>query len=149
MKKYFQNIPITCWEHKGRRLGFRPSSICLFSKHEGVDILLRAIDEVTIELPPSKRTLTLKPSQEPGALKSIKLSYSPISEKLRFMSFFADENSAYLNFTEYGVIEIVSALKDWRDGAEDFCLYPREKKAQLGEEDIQSWEIWFWVTMVP
>jgi hypothetical protein len=116
---------------------------------EGVEVLLSAIEELKAEMPPAKRTLTLKPSAEPGALKSIKLIYSPMTDELSIMSINADKGAAILYFTEAGIKDIVTAFNHWRDGSEDFCLFPRGKKSELKAKDIESWEIWFWVNMMP
>ena len=61
----------------------------------------------------------------------------------------ADKGAAILNFTEAGIKDIVTVFNHWRDGSEDFCLFPRGKKSELKAKEIESWEIWFWVNMMP
>ena len=116
---------------------------------EGVEPLIQAMDELKVEIPPAKRTLTLKPSSEKGALKSIKLIFSPETDEINFMSISVDGDTAIIKFTEAGMINIYSSLEEWRNGSEDFCLFPRGKKSELKSNDLESLEIWFWSTMMP
>lgn len=149
MKKYFQNVDILCRHHKRPRLGHSELCICMKADAGGAAILIRAVDEVTSDLPPAKRTLTLRRSGHPGEFRSIQLIFSPVTDELRIMSLEAAGDVAIWEFTPDGLPDIRSALIAWRDGAEDFCAFPHGKNSELGPKDRDSGEMWFWRTMLP
>lgn len=116
---------------------------------DSAGVLMRGVDEVTSDLPPARRNLTLQRSRHPGSFGFIELRFSPVTDELRVMSIMADGDRVVWEFTPTGLPDIRSALIAWRDGAEDFCVFPHGKKAELGPKDKASGEIWFWSTMLP
>ncbi len=147
MKKYFENVAIDCWVHIGRLARAEPC-ICMRADAEAVALLLRAVDELARENPPAKRKLTLQ-SKRRDALRSLSLRYAPDSAELRKLRVAIENGTPVLEFTRAGMADVTSALADWMEGAQDFCLYARGKRSELGEKDRSSGELSFWVTMLP
>lgn len=149
MKKYFQNVDILCWRHERPRLGHSELCICVKADADGAATVIRALDEMNSDVPPAKRTLTLRRSGHPGAFSSIQLRFLPATDELRIMSVSADGDRAIWEFTPVGLSRIQDALVAWGAGAEDFCVFPHGKRSELGQKDKASGEIWFWSTMLP
>lgn len=130
------------------RLGKVELCICISADSEVAQIVASAVEEVAREMPPVRRKLTFR-SRRPDAIRSMQLKFSPVAAELRKFCMVIEHQTLILEFTAAGVEEIVTALREWSQGAEDFCLYPRGKKGELGEKDKTSGELWFWSTMLP
>ena len=114
---------------------------------EPIASLLLAIDELSADGVPSKRTLTLLPNARRKQCATIRISLLPVTDDLREMSISRDHDVAILEFTEVGLSNFREALTAWKDGGEDFCIHPRGKKTELGTKDQSSGELWFWTPM--
>jgi hypothetical protein len=115
---------------------------------DGIAVLIRAVDELEKENPPAKRTLTLKPTRS-DAFCSLHVRLSPTTEELRRLCIRPEEGTVVLEFTREALPKVRSALTDWQDGNEDFCLHPQGAKGELGTKDRASGELWFWRSMLP
>lgn len=143
MKKQFQNLDIQCWRHS-EKLGHSQPCICMQAGSEAIDTLLRAVEELAAEGAPNRRLLTLLPNQRPKPCTKIRLSLAPLTDDLREMSITRENGVAIFEFTEVGLTEFREAITVWRNGGEDFCIYPGGKKKELGSKDRVSGELWFW-----
>jgi len=148
MKKYLENVPIDCWIHTGRRLGFAQTCICMRAESEGAEMMLRAVNELAREAVPAKRKLIFQ-SKRKDAFHSLQLRLLPASAELRKLSVGVENGTPVLEFTTAGLAEVTSALESWIKGGEDFGLHPTGKKSELGKKDTSSGELWFWGTMLP
>lgn len=137
----FKNLDVQCWEHLGPRLGLKPPFICLQANAQTCDVLLTAIDELATEDAPAQRTLTLKTCERPRARLKIRLVLSSATDELEEMSLGLESDAAVFEFTPTGLAQFRKAVASWRNGAEDFSIHPRKRKAS---KDKASGEIWFW-----
>jgi hypothetical protein len=152
MKRQFENIAMGCWKHAGARLGITDRSLCLAAEPEAIETLLAAIDEVSANGAPGKRTLTLRPSELKRKCTTIRLVLSPRSDELQRISVDWAGEIATLEFTPSGLNEFRDAVVCWQNGGEDFGIGPqfgRHESALRGKKDLQSAELWFWRRMRP
>lgn len=149
----FANLDVECWEHAGK-LGFRTPSLCLYhAKVEFGQQIHAAIDELTAEAPPSKRTLTFKPTHRKKSLATMRLLNVEPREELRVMHFYFEPGGVSIEMTSAGLAVLRDGVAAWCGGAEDFGVDPDSanlKRHQLGSLDKSCGEIWFWgPTMEP
>ena len=114
---------------------------------EAIAKLLLAVDELATDGAPSRRTLTLLSNDRRKQCSTIRMLLLPVTEDLRKMSITHDSEVAQFEFTEVGLFDFRDAVTTWQDGGEDFCVYPRGKKQELGAKDQASGELWFWTPM--
>lgn len=73
------------------------------------------------------------------------------------MSLTSEGTKALLEFTTAGMEEFRQAVLFWRNGGEDFCIYPEgsrkarhvKKRDELRAKDLASGALWFWTSMDP
>lgn len=137
-----------CWIHAGRGLGRNPPYICVSADSHGAGILLKAVHELALEDAPATLKLTLR-SERRDSFQSFRLRLLPASNELRKLAVTVDNQTPTLEFTTSGLGDLTSALESWMEGHEDFSLHPRGRKSEMGAKDMNSGELWFWVTMLP
>jgi hypothetical protein len=144
MQSYFQDIPIECWWHDGKlATSMRP--LCMFrAETNGCDTIVRAIDELIVAGPPSKRTLTFQRCQRPRVCTTVRLILSPESDDLRQMHIGREGEVATIEVTLAGIWQVREAVTAWRNGGEDFRVTPEGRRNELGSKDLASRELWFW-----
>lgn len=143
MKPQFQNLPIQCWQFAGK-LGVAQPCLCMQAAPDAVTTLLQVVDELRAEGPPSKRSLSLRPNERKKQCTTVRMRFVPADDDLREMSIRREKDVAILEFAEAGMAAFREALTAWRDGGEDFCIYPSGRKHELGIKDRTSGELWFW-----
>ena len=149
MQKHLQNLGIECWHHTVGRLGRSEPFICLYlSDPKSCDPLFTAMDELELEAPHAKRTVTFKPNIRPSRFPKLRLLLVPESEELRQICISVTDGIATVEMTQAGLKMFREALSIWCDGLEDYCLAPvstkGNRKQELGEKDFASGELWFW-----
>ena len=148
VKAYLQNLEIECWHHIGR-LGSREPTICFYQRNpEPCNLLLRAMEELAVEGPPAKRTITFTPCQRSRCCRKLHVILSLASDDLRELCVSLDKEVVTVELTEAGLDAFQEAVTVWRDGGDDFGLSPnwttKAQRKSLGRKDLSSGELWFW-----
>lgn len=151
MFREFQNLMIQCWVHSGK-LGTHQPLLCVQANPGEGTVLLKAIDELSADGPPSTRTLTLNPTKQRKPITTIRILLSPESEELKQMSLTRSGKVATLEFTATGLDAFRESVVNWLKGTADFSLHPignqksrdLKRKGELGLKDLESGELWFW-----
>jgi hypothetical protein len=147
MQPYFTNLNVECWKHNGK-LGFSPLAICLY--HDRVEsgrAILTAIDELSAEPPPAKRTITIRPSPRKKCITTLRLLLVEPRDDLRAMHIAYESGAATIELTTIGLAALREAIDCWCNGGEDFGVSPSRaeiKKREFGALDKSSGELWFW-----
>lgn len=144
MKSHLQNVQLQCWEHNGR-IGTNAPYVCLYrSDLDSVVPLLIAIEELDSDGPPTRRSVTFAKNERQRQCSRMRLCLNAESDELRQLRISVDAATATIEMTPAGLQMLRHALKNWRDGAEDFGISPRFHQSEVGARDLESGELWFW-----
>ena len=147
MMPYLQDLDIECWRFAGR-LGKNEPTLCVFTSNpESCAPLMLAIDELAQSGPPARRSVTFRSCRRPRGCSRLRLLLAHESDELRRMQISVDGCTATIEMTIAGLEQLRDAVTAWRNGGEDFGIYPnwkRNRRRELGEKDLASGELWFW-----
>lgn len=142
-----QDVDAELWVH-AQKLGTMPPSICVF--HDCCTAgseLQDTLAELGTADRPAQRAVTFRSSVRPGSLHKLKLIVDLKSAALRVMHVSHDDKNATIVMTDDGLKLLQDAVTSWLNGREDFGVSPRSgrrQKHELGIQDRQSGELWFW-----
>jgi hypothetical protein len=143
----YQNLSVEFWLHPAV-LGTTGPTFCLVRAaiDQGAEILQACI-ELKQQTLPARLTLTFAPSARKMAYSKLHLQLVAERAELRVMNLRQEVGGAILEMTVFGLEMIISAVKQWLAGSEDFGISTLDSnlhKKQLGELDSCWGELWFW-----
>jgi hypothetical protein len=145
-KPQFQNLTFECWRHL-RRLGQTPTSLCFYQADvRACEPLLAALDGLAAATPPPQIVLTLRPSERPKPINTLRLRLTAESDDLRVMCIEHGAGVATIDLTPRGLPALRQAIETWHGGREDFGIGSGDNvpRKELGPRDKASSEAWFW-----
>ena len=144
MKPEFSNLSIQFWRHTDGRLGHATLCICAQAAGAAIDSLIAATNELRIAGPNNQRKLTTTANQRSRNFTTARLCFREPADDFSELWIGVADSTFHIEFTENGFQPLRDALQVWRDGGEDFCIYPRGDNCTLQQRDRDSGELWFW-----
>lgn len=156
MEKYLKNIEAWCWRYKGNSSNYR--GLHFTARPEACDALIKCIGQLRKDGCGARRTAPLRMLRAEDEAKvtggkkyrcfsRLRISLHDESDYLRQMSFRAEGDIVYFDFTESDLWEFEHGLYDVLNGTGDYCIGPevdRKSARPIGELDRQSEDLWFW-----